>query len=101
MAISEMKMQMVIANCFKNECDTNTSIRQAFEKGFRIGVEKAMNRPQGKWIKTNNIWTDGYCGERIFPYHCSCCGYKTWDDELTNFCPSCGAKMNENYKESK
>ena len=51
MAISEMKMQMVIDNYFKDECDTNTSIRQAFEKGFRIGVKKgvSMNRPQD-WI---------------------------------------------------
>lgn len=51
MAISEMKMQMVIANYFKDECDVNTSIRQAFEKGFRIGVKKgaSTNRPQ-EWI---------------------------------------------------
>lgn len=48
MAISETKMQMVIANYFKDECDVNTSIRQAFEKGFRIGVKKgtSMNKPQ-------------------------------------------------------
>lgn len=52
MAISETKMQMVIANYFKDECDVNTSIRQAFEKGFRIGVKKgaSVNRPQGEWI---------------------------------------------------
>ena len=45
-------MQMVIANYFKDECDVNTSIRQAFEKGFRIGVKKgaSTNRPQGEWI---------------------------------------------------
>ena len=57
MAISEMKMQMVIDNYFKDECDTNTSIRQAFEKGFRIGVKKgvSMNRPQ-EWIP---------CSERL------------------------------------
>ena len=51
MAISETKMQMVIANYFKDECDVNTSIRQAFEKGFRIGVKKgaSTNGPQ-EWI---------------------------------------------------
>lgn len=42
MAISEAKMKIVIDNYFKNECDVNTSIRQAFEKGFRIGVQKGM-----------------------------------------------------------
>ena len=49
MAISETKMQIVIANYFKDECDVNTSIKQAFEKGFRIGVKKGANtnRPQG------------------------------------------------------
>ena len=57
MAISETKMQIVIANYFKDECDVNTSIKQAFEKGFRIGVKKGANtnRPQG-WIP---------CGERL------------------------------------
>ena len=57
MAISEVKMQMVIANYFKNECDVNMSIRQAFEKGFRIGVKKgaSTNRPQ-EWIP---------CSERL------------------------------------
>lgn len=54
MAISETKMQMVIANYFKDECDVNTSVRQAFEKGFRIGVKKgaSTNRPQ-EWIPCN------------------------------------------------
>ena len=42
MAISEVKTQMVIDNYFKSECDVNTSIRQAFEKGFRIGVKKVQ-----------------------------------------------------------
>ena len=57
MAISETKMQMVIANYFKDECDVNTSIRQAFEKGFRIGVKKgaSTNSPQ-EWIP---------CSERL------------------------------------
>lgn len=57
MAISEPKMQIVIANYFKDECDVNTSIRQAFEKGFRIGVKKgaSTNGPQ-EWIP---------CSERL------------------------------------
>ncbi len=42
MAISETKMKIVIENYFKTECDVNTSIREAFEKGFRIGVMKGM-----------------------------------------------------------
>lgn len=95
MAISETKMQMVIANYFKDECDVNTSIRQAFEKGFRIGVNKgaSMNRPQGEWVDS-----DG-------DIYCSNCGaeapideweYKYRDkirQERTNFCPTCGVHM--------
>lgn len=47
MAISEAKMKVVIDNYFKSECDVNTSIREAFEKGFRIGVQKGMQlRPE-------------------------------------------------------
>ena len=93
MAISETKMQMVIANYFKDECDVNTSIRQAFEKGFRIGVEKgaSTNRPRGEWL-----------GGEI-PNKCSVCGHD-WDEYVSgqeiwyegsvpNFCPNCGAYM--------
>ena len=40
MPISDTKMKIVIDNYFKAECDINTSIREAFEKGFRIGVQK-------------------------------------------------------------
>jgi hypothetical protein len=43
MAISEQKMKIVIENYFKAECNVNTSIREAFEKGFRIGVKKASS----------------------------------------------------------
>ena len=42
MGLSEAKMKIVIDNYFRNECDINTSIREAFEKGFRIGVKKGM-----------------------------------------------------------
>lgn len=47
MAISEEKMRIVINNYFKKECNVDTSIRQAFEKGFRIGVNKGLSvRPE-------------------------------------------------------
>lgn len=50
-AISEEKMQIVINNYFKSECSVDTSIRQAFEKGFRIGVKKGLTvQPEPQWI---------------------------------------------------
>lgn len=101
MAISETKMQIVIANYFKDECDVDTSIRQAFEKGFRIGVKKGANtdRPQGEWIWNNDAidwnigaWICSNChvrndniphNEKIIPLQ--------WSG--SKFCPNCGADM--------
>ena len=95
MAISETKMQMVIANYFKDECDVNTSIRQAFEKGFRIGVKKgaSTNRPQGEWLDYEIPLEDGgampiqVCNlcKTFYPLAYTGGGHR--------FCPNCGAKM--------
>ena len=90
MAISETKMQMVIANYFKDECDVNTSIRQAFEKGFRIGVKKgaSTDRPQGEWIEVDDYF---------IRCKCSICGWEShkYEDDVYGmpYCPNCGAKM--------
>ena len=43
MGISEKKMQIVINNYFKQSCSVNTSIHEAFEKGFKIGVKKGLS----------------------------------------------------------
>ena len=40
--ISKEKMKIVIENYFKDTCDINTSIKEAFIKGFEIGVEKGQ-----------------------------------------------------------
>lgn len=96
MTISEKKMRIVIDNYFKSECDVNTSIRQAFEKGFRIGVTKGeCSQPKmGQWIK----YGVPRCGEQH--YKCTSCGYYInfgqWGELYTKefkFCPNCGADM--------
>lgn len=90
----EEKMKIVINNYFKTECSVNTSIREAFEKGFRIGASKVQKK-HGKWID------DG----TEFGCQCSECG-KSLDDyvapteyaslnEIPNFCPNCGADMRD------
>ena len=94
----EAKMQIVIDNYFKSECDVNTSIRKAFEKGFRIGVKKgsvaAEPVKRGHWIEQN-----GYDGDVY--YDCSVCknSWTTIDgtpqDNGMSYCPCCGAKMDE------
>ena len=50
MGISESKKKIVIDNYFKKECDVNTSIKEAFIKGFELGLKKAPVNPQPKWI---------------------------------------------------
>ena len=53
MGISEEKMKIVINNYFKSECDVNTSIREAFEKGFRIGVKKGLTQSKADTPQTD------------------------------------------------
>ena len=50
---------------------------------------------RGEWIQTSNDWIAGTCGAMFYPYHCSSCGYETYDDYdgLYNFCPNCGCRM--------
>lgn len=92
--INEKKMQIVIDNYFKSECNVDTSIRDAFEKGFRIGVQKTANRPEGKWIKKQvfNPELDKY----VPLIECSVCGYEPYfggSEPKFNYCANCGSRM--------
>lgn len=69
MAISDKKIRIVIENYFKTECDVNTSIREAFEKGFRIGVTKGM-QIKSELPKDNYDFSKYACGVTDLP----CCG---------------------------
>ena len=81
----EDKTQIVIDNYFKSECDVNTSIRKAFEKGFRIGAQKGSVAAEpvkhGHWV----VDEDGNI-------KCSECGHCGVGD---NYCERCGAKMED------
>ena len=108
MTISEKKMQIVIDNYFKSECDVNTSIRQAFEKGFRIGVMKGQcshtsvenngeDRSKGHWIYVDDhypISSPLYNHSYMWKSICSNCntGFPTINKNY-KFCPECGAMM--------
>ncbi len=95
MATSEKKMQIVIDNYFKSECNVDTSIREAFEKGFRIGVQKTAYRPIGKWIDKGTY------------AKCSICGADSWVQFdgvepiplKTTFCSNCGADMRDDVND--
>lgn len=87
MAISEQKMQIVIDNYFKTECDVNTSIRDAFEKGFRIGVKKA---PSAHSEKAKRIVGKSKDGMTLW-YQCDMCNEPV--DEQDAFCSGCGRRL--------
>ena len=100
MAISETKVKIVIDNYFPKECNINTTIREAFEKGFRLGLQKAVPaadvRPvvRGTWVGDYDGYADG--APVYDMWSCSKCGkiFLEWDERPDwNFCPNCGADM--------
>ena len=81
--LSELRSQY---NCFdESERDAYHTLSEAIE---------ALQQKTGKWIKksnTNPYWTEWW-------YECSeCCHTPLHDryrqEELTDFCPNCGARM--------
>ena len=109
MGTNEKKMQIVIDNYFKQECDIDTSIREAFEKGFRIGVKKGLlsaqlERKRGQWVRHNTYHGDDTTGYIDSDWRCSECGGQANVNEwflydLTDYCPNCGADMRKEEKQ--
>ncbi len=90
MAISESKKKIVIDNYFKKECDVNTSIKEAFTKGFELGLKKALvpTPKTGHWIIIDDC--------EKFTAKCSECG-QIEDSRMIDkyaYC-HCGARMVE------
>lgn len=93
MSISEEKKKIVIDNYFKEQCTVDTSIREAFTKGFECGLIKAQGKHIAKWDYSEH---DGH-------FRCSKCGSRApYDtnketgeecDKTYPFCPYCGADM--------
>lgn len=86
----EAKTQIVIDNYFKSECDVNTSIRKAFEKGFRIGVQKGSVVAEP--VKHGH-WVQGKESSRCSECNCTLAGQALW-----MYCPNCGAMMDGERK---
>ena len=82
--ISEKKKEIVINNYFDKECNIDTSIREAYKKGFERGLEKGaqVTKKQAHW----NYAPDG-------EPRCSHCGYKVEEPEGFDFCPKCGYEI--------
>ena len=118
MPISEKKMPIVMNNYFNAECNVNTSIREAFEKGFRIGVQKGYETAKPAEITFESaldyLLSTGWLqmhdqtlmksSERnkgrvetvgFLTCQCSECKAQFHELEYTNFCPNCGTKWSE------
>ena len=52
-------------------------------------------RKTGKWIHKHCVWFCSKCGENPTKGH----GYVQGHDELYDFCPNCGAAMNQEVEE--
>ena len=82
----EKKKEIVINNYFKVDCDIDTSIRDAYVKGFERGLQKAPHKKrQGEWIR--NLVCE--------PWRCSVCGVE--EKRKRKFCPECGSDMRSNF----
>ena len=96
MGISEEKMKIVINNYFKSECDVNTSIREAFEKGFRIGVKKGLAQSKADTPQTDShITCYGICTDKCGAYENGDCilNAKKADTPQTDYpCNTCANK---------
>ena len=94
MNINEKKMQIVIDNYFKKECGVNTSIKNAFEKGFKLGLKKCeiLQNPIVKIIKHDATITDTE-GNKYFrtEYLCGKCKKKVLGGD--DYCSHCGSKL--------
>ena len=88
MTISEKKMQIVIDNYFKSECDVNTSIRQAFEKGFRIGVKKVSSaQPEHKELQDWKTDFKGFIDDLLYMPRDDYRGIMEYIDEVPSALP--------------
>lgn len=96
--ISEEKKKIVIENYFKSECNINTTIHDAYVKGFERGLSKALQpeRKTGRWIDdgTELGCQCSECGKSLDEYINCGTEYMTLT-EIPKFCPNCGADMRE------
>lgn len=69
------------------------TVNQQAENFIKLLAEE---RKHGHWIETNEYYTGAY--ESLYYYKCSVCGDSVLEDPdfgLHNYCPRCGATMDE------
>ena len=86
--MSEDKFKLLIEFIFENAF--RKGYKKGLKKGKSIGSHQAYNKfvKHGHWVDTGRA--DYYLNKE---YRCSCCD--AVDYMRSNFCPNCGAKMDE------
>lgn len=69
---------------------TATSTKSSAEylkqkEAYELAIKALEEKPQGEWIDQD------FDDLKISDYRCNQCGH--YQDDITNFCPNCGAKM--------
>ena len=95
MGLSEEKKKIVIDNYFKSECNINTTLKEAFTRGFELGLKKALAPQQGEWIGDTDYDNTCKCSKCRMTFDTDRLKMVMCDGkyELPNFCQQCGADM--------
>ena len=98
MSISEKKMQIVMNNYFNAECNINTSIRGAYEKGFLTGIKLGSQVVEyEREIAKAEMLEEPFKTSMTWEGICSNCGSYTIHE--MNYCFGCGAKLYWSWNE--
>lgn len=81
-----MKREEIVKELERAKAAYNYNAFAALTEAIEILTQKPEQK-KGKWIVTGTF--DDFL-------KCSCCGYrKPWNQDIFNFCPKCGAEMDE------
>ena len=81
-------MRPIDADDFKKFIESLTEVGAPYAEIIKLlDQQPTVERPKGKWIYKMQVMTNPYC------YKCSNCGLLAVGKH--NFCPNCGAEMEE------
>lgn len=60
-------------------------VSSEIQQSLDLAIKALEEKPQGEWIDQD------FDDLKISDYRCNQCGH--YQDDITNFCPNCGAKM--------
>lgn len=102
--VSETKKKIVIENYYKSDITKETNLKEAFTKGFELGLEKAPQKVIEREAEViiekykNKSLTDlgvVFSDEKFFCGNCK----NEIDINYDEYCPKCGSKLTWRPKE--